>query len=45
MVYREMLLQACLDYPGIGDFRVLTDAELRFFYNGIRQNLQQRTKR
>lgn len=40
-----MLLQACLDYPGVGDFRVLTDAELRFFYNGLRPTLKQRTKR
>lgn len=39
-----MLLQVCLDYPGVGDFRVLTDAELRFFYNGIRPSLKMRTK-
>lgn len=41
-----MLIQVCLDYQGaIGDFRVLTDAEIRFFYNGIRSALKQRTKR
>jgi hypothetical protein len=45
-VYREMLLQVCLDYQGgIGDFRSLTDAEIRFFYNGLRPTLKQRTKR
>lgn len=40
-----MLLQVCLEYPGVGDFRLLTDSELRFFYNGIRKSLKQRTKR
>ena len=39
-----MLLQVCLDYQGaIGDFRALTDAELRFFYDGIRETVKRRT--
>ncbi len=39
-----MLIQICLDYPSLGDFRVLTDAEIRFFYDGIRTRLKHLTK-
>jgi hypothetical protein len=43
-VYREMFMQVCVDVPSIGDFRVLTDAEIRFFYNGLRGRLKHATK-
>lgn len=43
-VYREMLLQICSEYPALGDFRVLTDAEIRFFYDGLRGRLKHITK-
>lgn len=44
-VYREMLLQICRDYPGLGDFRALTLSEIRFFYEGMRRELHERTRR
>lgn len=43
-VYREMLLQICSDYPGLPDPRTLTLSEIRFFYEGMRPELQRRTK-
>jgi hypothetical protein len=43
-VYGEMLIQISLDYAGLPDPRELTLSELRFFYNGLRDILKQRTK-
>jgi hypothetical protein len=40
-----MLLQVVIDVPGIGDWRLLTDNEIRFFYNALRHTLQARTKK
>jgi hypothetical protein len=40
-----MLLQIVNDVPGIGDWRKLTDNEIRFFYNALRRSLHQRTKK
>lgn len=44
-VYSEMLLQISLEYPGLPDARTLTLDEIRFFYEGLRHNLQKMTKR
>lgn len=44
-VYSEMLLQIALDYPGVPDVRTLKAHEIRFFYNGLRATLKERTKR
>ena len=43
-VYSEMLLQVCRDYPGLPDPRTLKSHEIRFFYEGLRQELKQHTK-
>lgn len=43
-VHREMLLQICMDYPGLPDPRTLTLAEIRFFYDGIRGQLRNTSK-
>jgi hypothetical protein len=43
-VYSEMLLQVCRDYPGLPDPRTLTLSEIRFFYDGIRYELQEHSK-
>lgn len=43
-VHHEMLLQVCMEYPGIGDFRRLTASEIRFFYNGLRKTLHEATR-
>lgn len=40
-----MVLQICRDYPGLPDVRTLTDTEIRFFYDGIRKDLQRATKK
>lgn len=42
--YKEMLLQICRDYPGLPDPRTLTMAEIVFFYEGLRPELQKYTK-
>ena len=44
VVYREMLLQICRDYPAIRDFRCLGFADIRFFYEGLRAELREGTK-
>lgn len=38
-----MLLQICRDYAGLPDSRSLTNTEIRFFYEGLRKELQQAT--
>ena len=43
-VHVEMLLQICAEYAGLPDVRTLRASEIRLFYNGIREALQQRTK-
>ena len=43
-VYREMLLQVCRDYSSTPDARTLTACEIRFFYDGLRAELQDHTK-
>lgn len=42
-VYGEMLIQIGLDYPGLPDMRALPLHQIRFLYNGIRENLKKRT--
>lgn len=44
VVYRHMLLQISIDYPGLPDPRTLTLAEIRFFYDGLRPSLRKHTK-
>ena len=39
-VYTEMLLQVSREYPGIPDPRTMTMEEIRFFYEGLRPELQ-----
>jgi hypothetical protein len=43
-VYGEMLRQVCRDYSSLPDPRSLTDAEIVYFYNGLRPELQAATK-
>jgi len=43
-VYTEMLLQICRDYSGLPDPRTLAAHEIRFFYNGLREELKAHTK-
>lgn len=43
VVYREMLLQICTDYPGLPDPRALELHEILFFYNGLRPGLRKHT--
>lgn len=43
-VYAEMLLQVCRDYPGLPDPRTLRASEIRFFYEGLREELKEATK-
>lgn len=44
-VYSEMLLQVSREYPGIPDPRTMTLEEIRFFYSGLRNDLQKLTQR
>ena len=44
LVYSEMLIQVCRDYPGIPDPRTMRLREIRFFYEGLRQELIAHTK-
>lgn len=44
VVYSEMLLQICMDYPGLPDVRTMRLSEIRFFYNGERASLRKATK-
>lgn len=43
-VYPEMLIQICRDYPGLPDPRTMRLREIRFFYSGIRRELEEHTK-
>lgn len=43
VVYREMLLQISRDYAGLPDIRTLKVFEIRFFYNGMRNELHKNT--
>ncbi len=43
-VYGEMLLQVCREYPSLPDPRTLRNSEIRFFYEGLRAELKERTK-
>lgn len=44
IVYREMLLQICRDYPGLPDPRTLSVDEIVFFYHGLRAELKRHTQ-
>jgi hypothetical protein len=35
-----MLLQITRDYPGLGDWRLLEEHEIRFFYDALRPELR-----
>ena len=39
-----MFLQICRDYTSLPDPRSLRLSEMRFFYNGMREELKRRTK-
>jgi hypothetical protein len=43
-VYTEMLFQVCRDYPGLPDPRTLKAHEIKFFYNGVREELKAHTR-
>lgn len=43
-VYSEMLLQVARDYSGVPDVRTLRASEIKFFYNGLRAELEHHTK-
>lgn len=43
-VYSEMLLQISRDYAGLPDPRTLKLSEIRWFYAGLRRELQEHTK-
>jgi hypothetical protein len=43
-VHAEMMLQIASDYPGLPDVRELTLSQIRFWYDGARSMLKQRTK-
>lgn len=43
-VYREMLLQVCRDYATLPDVRTLKASEIRFFYEGLREELERGSK-
>ncbi len=40
-----MMLQIAMDFPALPDVRGLTLTEIRFWYDGERSMLQQRTRR
>lgn len=44
VVYGEMFLQICRDYPGLPDARTLKAREILFFYSGLRPELQKYTR-
>ena len=44
-VYRQMLLQICVDYPGLPDVTVMKMSGIRFFYEGSREELKKVTKK
>ena len=44
LVYGEMLLQICMDYPGLPDPRTLKRHQIKFFYEGIRGQLKKNSK-
>jgi len=37
-----MLVQICKDYPGLPDVRTLKASEIKFFYEGLIQELEKR---
>jgi hypothetical protein len=43
-VYNEMFMQITRDYASLPDPRTLKAHEIRFFYNGLREELKQHTK-
>jgi hypothetical protein len=42
-VLSEMMCQILMDFPGIGDFRKLTESEIIWFYDRIRPSLKKAT--
>lgn len=44
-VYSEMLLQVSREYSGLPDGRTMSLEEIRFFYEGLRGDLQKITRR
>jgi hypothetical protein len=43
-VYSTMMFQIAADFPGIPNVLRFTLSEIRFWYNGERSSLKQRTK-
>lgn len=43
VVYTEMVYQIARDYPGLPDVRSLSASQIRFFYEGLRQELKKHT--
>ncbi len=39
-----MLMQICRDYSTLPDIRTISMKEIRFFYNGLRDELKSHTK-
>jgi len=42
-VYTDMLLQICMEYPGLPDAMALEASQIRFFYAGLRAQLIKQT--
>lgn len=45
VVYSEMFLQICRDYSSLPNPKELKAHEILFFYNGLRAELKQHTRR
>lgn len=43
VVFREMIVQVCMDYPGLPDVRSMDVDEIAFFYDGLRPALRKHT--
>ena len=43
-VYREMLFTIIREYPGIGDWRILSAGEIEVFYDALRSELKRASK-
>lgn len=44
-VYLEMFMQICREYRSLPDPKALTASEIRLFYEALRPELRERTKR
>jgi len=44
-VYTPMFLQICRDYSGLPDPRTLSFRDILFFYDGLRAEVEEHTKK